>query len=88
MVALTMPLSIVQFAPLSVMVTGVLTAGLATTGGPSAARNAGTANDRDTKAVTRRPRGAAEKGVFMGGKIPQRDEARQGYFGMGMVSLA
>jgi hypothetical protein len=52
--------------PLSVTVTGTLTFGLATTGGPSAARDAGAAKAMQNKAETNRPRGAAEKKVFMG----------------------
>jgi hypothetical protein len=53
---------------------------LATVGGPSAARSAGTAKPMERKADTRRPRGAAEKGFFMGNEILQMDGAKQEQF--------
>ena len=64
MAILTMPLSIVQVVPLSVMVTGALTAGLATTGAASAARTSGAAKAIEIQADARIPRGAAERLCF------------------------
>ncbi len=60
-----MPLSSVQVSPLSVTVTGALTAGLATAGAASSAASADAAKVSDPTAAASRRRKTENRGKFM-----------------------